>query len=100
MGGQDDVYPAAASEVYDDITELKVGKAGGIAATPRKVERDCRYERALRLPVESLINRIARTGLRLAGSTGLRTSARFRKSPVAGLYGLHDFVRLHGFSPS
>ena len=31
---QNDVYPAAATEIHDSFTGLKVGKAGRIAAAP------------------------------------------------------------------
>jgi hypothetical protein len=34
MSRQNDVYPAAASEIHDHFTGLEAGKAGGIAATP------------------------------------------------------------------
>jgi hypothetical protein len=34
MGSQNDVYPAAATEIHDRITGLKVRETSGVATTP------------------------------------------------------------------
>ena len=44
------------------------------------------------MAVKPLINRIARTGLSFAGSTGLFVTARFSKFAVAGFHKLSDLL--------
>ncbi|MCJ7827608.1 hypothetical protein MUP65_00475, partial [Patescibacteria group bacterium] len=72
-GSQNDINPAAATKIYDNITGLKVRKSGGIATTSRKVESNLRDRGKRFLGINPLINGKARTGLFFAGSTGLLT---------------------------
>jgi hypothetical protein len=87
-----DVYPAAAPEIHNHLTWLKVCKSSGIAATPGKIDADCRHQRKFFLPVKGLVNRIARTGLSLARSTGLLITTGFSKTTVARYNRLPDFL--------
>jgi hypothetical protein len=89
---QNNVYPTAATEIHDRLSGLEVGKAGRIAATPRKVDADLRHQGKFFLPIKRLVNRIARTGLVFTRSTGLRVAAGFSKIAVACHNHLSDFL--------
>ena len=41
---QNDVYPGTATEIYDHLSGLQIGKAGRVAAAPRKVDADLRHQ--------------------------------------------------------
>jgi hypothetical protein len=94
-GSQNDINPAAATKIHNNITGLKVRKSGGIATTSREVESNLRDRGKRFLGINPLINGKARTGLFLAGSTGLLTAACFSEFTVASLYNLFDLVRYH-----
>jgi hypothetical protein len=96
---QNDVYPGTATEIYDHLSGLQIGKAGRVAAAPRKVDADLRHQRKFFLPIKRLVNRKARTGLPLAGSTGLLVAAGFGKIAVARHNRSLDFLGYHFFSP-
>jgi hypothetical protein len=97
---QDHVDSPSAAEVHNDFPAPETGEAGGVAATPGEVESDLRHQAKLLLRVEPLIDRIARTGLTLAGSTGLLVATRLRESAVANPDGSLDFIGLHPAPPS
>jgi len=86
VSSQDDVYPASAAEIYNYITSLNVCETSRVATTPREVESNLWHQGKLRLTVESLIHCIARTGLSLAGSTGLYVAACLGKLAIATLH--------------
>jgi hypothetical protein len=94
-GSQNNINPTAATKIYDNITGLKVSKSSGIATTSREVESNLRDRGKRFLGINPLINRKARTGLFLTGSTGLLAAACSSKFTVASLYNLFDFVRYH-----
>jgi hypothetical protein len=99
-GSQNDINPAAATKIHNYITRLKVRKSSGIATTSREVESNLRDRGKSFLGINPLINGKARTGLFLAGSTGLLAAACFSEFAIAGLHNLVDFVRYHFFHSS
>jgi hypothetical protein len=97
---QNDINPAAATKIHNNITGLNVRKSGGIATTSREVESNLRDRGKRFLGINPLINGKARSGLFLAGSTGYLTTACFSEFAVAGLHNLVDFVMYHFFYSS
>jgi hypothetical protein len=94
-GSQNDINPAATTKIYNNITGLKVRKSGGIATTSREAESNIRDRGKRFLGINPLINGEARTGLFLAGSTGLLAAACFSEFTVTSLHNSFDFVKYH-----
>ena len=92
VSGQDDVYPAPAAEIYDHIAKLKVRETSRVATTSRELESNVWHQGKLSLPIESLIHCVARTGLPLAGSTGLFVAACVGQVDIATLRYLLDLI--------
>jgi hypothetical protein len=92
---QDDIYSASAAEIHYHLAKLNVCETGGVAATPREVKSNFRYQRKLFLAIEMLLNCIARTGLDLAGSTGVPAAASLGEFAVSTLDHLLNFFDFH-----
>jgi hypothetical protein len=56
---QNDIDPATAAEIHDNIPRLKVCKTGWIATSPGEIERYLRSQVKLLLAIKPLTNRIA-----------------------------------------
>ena len=92
VSGQDDVYPAPTAEIYDHIAKLKVRETSRVATTSRQLESNVWHQGKLSLLIESLIHCVARTGLPLAGSTGLFVAACLGQVDIATLCYLLDLI--------
>ena len=96
-GSQDHVYPAAASQIDNHITGLKVRESGRVTTPAREVKSELREEATFVLTVEPLTNRVARTGLLLAGSTGCLATPCLGEPAVATLGCALDLFDFHHF---
>jgi|TARA_B100001971_G_scaffold122917_1_gene113221 hypothetical protein len=95
FSGQHQIDPGAASEVHDHITGFNIGETDWVSAPSGQIEGYLRHIGEIRGSVQSLIDRIARTGLSLARSTRLPVAATLGKRPVSGFDGLLYFRELH-----
>ena len=92
MSGQDDVYPAPTAELYNHIARLKIRETSRFATSSREFESNLWHQGKLSLAIESLIHCVARTGLPLAGSTGLFVAACLGQVDIPTVRYLLDFI--------
>jgi hypothetical protein len=93
--GQNNVYPASATEIHNHVARLKVRETSGVTASTREVESAFWHPGKLSLSIEALIHCIARTGLSLARSTSLLVATFLSETVVATLNYLANFFGPH-----